>query len=104
MLKVNHIQKNYSHFNLNCSFDVPKGTITGIIGKPGFSGAPVSTGSGSFTGCVDGEVSGSCDGSRVGSGAGVGLFDVSGAGFGTGTTGFVGFGVTDGIGIPGIGT
>lgn len=23
MLKVNHIQKNYSHFNLNCSFDVP---------------------------------------------------------------------------------
>lgn len=33
MLKVNHIQKNYSHFNLNCSFDVPKGTITGIIGK-----------------------------------------------------------------------
>ena len=35
MLKVNHIQKNYSHFNLNCSFDVPKGTITGIIGKNG---------------------------------------------------------------------
>ena len=35
MLKVNHIQKNYSHFNLNCSFDVPKGTITGIIGKSG---------------------------------------------------------------------
>ena len=35
MLKVNHFQKNYSHFNLNCSFDVPKGTITGIIGKNG---------------------------------------------------------------------
>lgn len=35
MLKVNHIQKNYSHFTLKCSFDVPKGTITGIIGKNG---------------------------------------------------------------------
>lgn len=35
MLKVNHIQKNYSHFTLKCSFDVPVGTITGIIGKNG---------------------------------------------------------------------
>ena len=35
MLKVNHIQKSYSHFDLNCSFEIPVGSIIGIIGKNG---------------------------------------------------------------------
>ena len=33
MLKVNHIQKNYSHFNLNCSFDVPKARLQELLVK-----------------------------------------------------------------------
>lgn len=35
MLKVQHVQKSYPHFHLNCSFEIKPGTITGIIGKNG---------------------------------------------------------------------
>ena len=35
MLKVNHIQKTYSHFHLDCSLEIKSGSITGIIGKNG---------------------------------------------------------------------
>lgn len=35
MLKVNHIQKTYSHFHLDCSLEIQPGSITGIIGKNG---------------------------------------------------------------------
>ena len=35
MLKVNHIQKTYSHFHLDCSLEIKPGSITGIIGKNG---------------------------------------------------------------------
>ena len=33
MLKVNHVQKTYSHFHLDCSLEIKPGSITGIIGK-----------------------------------------------------------------------
>ena len=35
MLKVNHVQKTYSHFHLDCSLEIKPGSITGIIGKNG---------------------------------------------------------------------
>ncbi len=35
MLKVQHVQKSYPHFHLNCSFEIKPGTITGIIGHNG---------------------------------------------------------------------
>lgn len=35
MLKVNHVQKSYSHFYLDCSLEIKRGSITGIIGKNG---------------------------------------------------------------------
>ena len=35
MLKVNHVQKSYSHFHLDCSLEIKRGSITGIIGKNG---------------------------------------------------------------------
>lgn len=35
MLKVNHVQKSYSHFHLDCSLEIKRGVITGIIGKNG---------------------------------------------------------------------
>ena len=35
MLKVNHVQKIYSHFHLDCSLEIKPGSITGIIGKNG---------------------------------------------------------------------
>lgn len=35
MLKVNHVQKSYSHFHLDCSLEIKPGSITGIIGKNG---------------------------------------------------------------------
>lgn len=36
MLKVNHVQKTYSHFHLDCSLEIKPGSITGIIGKKWF--------------------------------------------------------------------
>lgn len=35
MISVKNIQKNYKDFSLNCSFDVEKGKITGLIGQNG---------------------------------------------------------------------
>ena len=35
MLKVNYVQKSYSHFHLDCSLEIKRGSITGIIGKNG---------------------------------------------------------------------
>ena len=35
MLKVNHVQKSYSHVHLDCSLEIKRGSITGIIGKNG---------------------------------------------------------------------
>lgn len=35
MISVKDIQKNYKDFSLNCSFDVEKGKITGLIGQNG---------------------------------------------------------------------
>ena len=35
MLKVNHVQKTYSHIHLDCSLEIKRGSITGIIGKNG---------------------------------------------------------------------
>ena len=35
MLKVNAVQKSYSHFHLDCSLEIKPGSITGIIGKNG---------------------------------------------------------------------
>ena len=35
MLKIHHLQKNYSHFSLDCSMEVHPGTITGLIGQNG---------------------------------------------------------------------
>lgn len=35
MLKVNHIEKNYSNFHLDCTMEVPEGCITGLIGENG---------------------------------------------------------------------
>ena len=35
MLKVNHVQKTYSNFHLDCSLEIKPGSITGIIGKNG---------------------------------------------------------------------
>lgn len=35
MLKVEHLQKHYKDFSLDCSFCVPPGRITGLIGQNG---------------------------------------------------------------------
>ncbi len=35
MLKIEGLQKSYSNFSLNCTLEVPKGRITGLIGQNG---------------------------------------------------------------------
>ena len=35
MVKIENLTKNYGDFNLNVSLEIPKGTITGLIGKNG---------------------------------------------------------------------
>lgn len=35
MLKIEQIQKNYDNFSLNCSLEVKKGHVTGLIGQNG---------------------------------------------------------------------
>lgn len=35
MLVMNHVKKRYGNFELNCSLQVPKGCITGLIGENG---------------------------------------------------------------------
>ena len=35
MLKVNHIQKTYSHFHLDCSLEIQPGSITGQLQRCG---------------------------------------------------------------------
>lgn len=35
MLKINHLQKQYRNFALDCSLEVKPGCITGLIGQNG---------------------------------------------------------------------
>ncbi|MCR1926884.1 ABC transporter ATP-binding protein [Enterococcus gallinarum] len=35
MLKIEHLKKQYDNFSLDCSLEVQKGTITGVIGQNG---------------------------------------------------------------------
>ena len=35
MIHINHLKKSYDSFTLDCSLDIPKGVITGIIGMNG---------------------------------------------------------------------
>ena len=35
MLKIEHLKKQYDNFSLDCSLEVQKGTITGLIGQNG---------------------------------------------------------------------
>ena len=35
MIHINHLKKSYDSFTLECSLDIPKGIITGIIGMNG---------------------------------------------------------------------
>ena len=35
MLKIEHLQKHYDHFSLDCSLEIKKGCITGLIGQNG---------------------------------------------------------------------
>lgn len=35
MLKIEHLKKQYSSFSLDCSLEVPKGCVTGLIGQNG---------------------------------------------------------------------
>ena len=35
MLKIEHLRKNYENFSLDCSLEVMKGRITGLIGQNG---------------------------------------------------------------------
>ena len=36
MIKLNHVQKKYSDFSMDCSLTVYPGMITGLIGANGF--------------------------------------------------------------------
>ena len=33
MLKVEHLQKRYKQFSLNCSLEIKSGYVTGLIGQ-----------------------------------------------------------------------
>ena len=35
MLRIEHLQKHYDNFSLDCSLEVPAGHITGLIGQNG---------------------------------------------------------------------
>ena len=35
MIHIDHLKKSYDSFTLDCSLDIPKGIITGIIGMNG---------------------------------------------------------------------
>ena len=35
MLKIEHLKKNYENFSLDCSLEVKKGHVTGLIGQNG---------------------------------------------------------------------
>ena len=35
MLQIENVRKNYDNFSLNCSLEVKKGQITGLIGQNG---------------------------------------------------------------------
>lgn len=57
MLKIEHLKKHYNNFSLNCSLEVHKGCITGLVGQNGAGKSTtfkavlglVSAGSGSIT-------------------------------------------------------
>ena len=35
MIHIDHLKKSYDSFTLECSLDIPKGVITGIVGMNG---------------------------------------------------------------------
>ena len=35
LIKLNNIEKKYPQFQLNCSLEVPRGCVTGLIGTNG---------------------------------------------------------------------
>ncbi len=35
MLKIEHLKKHYNNFSLNCSLEVHKGCVTGLVGQNG---------------------------------------------------------------------
>ena len=35
MLKIEHLKKSYENFSLDCSLEVKKGHVTGLIGQNG---------------------------------------------------------------------
>ena len=57
MLKIEHLKKHYNNFSLNCSLEVHKGCVTGLVGQNGAGKSTtfkavlglVSAGSGSIT-------------------------------------------------------
>ena len=36
MLKIEHLKKSYENFSLDCSLEVKKGHVTGLIGQARF--------------------------------------------------------------------
>ena len=49
MLKIEHLKKQYGSFSLDCSLEVKKGRITGLIGQ---NGAGKSTTFKAVLGCL----------------------------------------------------
>ena len=41
MLKIEHLKKSYENFSLDCSLEVKKGHVTGLIGQNGAGKFPL---------------------------------------------------------------